>query len=232
MALPIYLAMTAFELQHCQQIPKYCSWMACHFSAYSSGLTNIPASLPENALLMVNDRIPPMGHSEKMILHQLQDAVEKLHVYGVLLDFQLPYREDLAHLGNALLSTLPCPVGITPQYANAWNGPVFLPPIPPYCAAADHLASWNGREIWLESDNCCFDLTVSETGCRILPANEQAEHLMFSNTELFCHYKISLADHSATFTLGRTGEDAALLMEAAEKLGVTLAVGLYQQVNC
>ena len=63
MVLPMNLAMTAAEMSSAAPLPEKIAWMACHFSAYSLGITNIPASLPKGAMLILNDRFPCQGHS-------------------------------------------------------------------------------------------------------------------------------------------------------------------------
>ena len=72
MALTLYLAMTAAELQNCRQIPEHIAWMACHFSPYSSGISNVPVQLPAGSVLILNDRIPPQGHDPELVARQLQ----------------------------------------------------------------------------------------------------------------------------------------------------------------
>ena len=49
------LAMTAAELG-AAPLPSHPAWMACHFSPYSTGLTNLPPKLPQDSLLILNDR--------------------------------------------------------------------------------------------------------------------------------------------------------------------------------
>ena len=42
MAIRQYLAMTAAEMTQAGSLPRHAAWMACHFSPYSTGLTNLP----------------------------------------------------------------------------------------------------------------------------------------------------------------------------------------------
>ena len=62
MAIPQYLAMTAAEMAGTAPLPRYMAWMACHFSPYSTGLTNRPAKLRQGSLLILNDRTPIHCH--------------------------------------------------------------------------------------------------------------------------------------------------------------------------
>ena len=45
MGLPLYLAMTAAELSAAEALPRKMAYMACHFSLYGTGLSNIPEQL-------------------------------------------------------------------------------------------------------------------------------------------------------------------------------------------
>ena len=57
MAIRTYLAMTASEFAKADPLPPHVAWMACHFSPYDSGLTNLPRKLPTNSLLILNKPI-------------------------------------------------------------------------------------------------------------------------------------------------------------------------------
>ena len=47
MAIGRYFAMTAAEIRGCSALPAGIAWMACHFSPYGTGLSNLPPELPE-----------------------------------------------------------------------------------------------------------------------------------------------------------------------------------------
>ncbi len=228
-ALPVYLAMTGWEFQSCQKKPQHTAWMACHFSPYAQGLSNIPETLPENALLMVNDRVPPHCHDPVLIARQLTDAVKQLQPRGVVLDFQRPFCDETSRIAAETGRSLPCPVAVTPSYAKTHPGAVFVPPIPPNQDISDYLKPWEGREIWLETEMSGISLTVTETGCVTEQLSEFPKEPVFANTDLCCHYGIRVLDDRAIFSLYRTEEDQNALLDKAEKLGVTLAVGLYQE---
>ena len=130
MIIPLHLAMTAAECQSASQLPVGCSWMACHFSSYGTGLSNYPETLPENSALILNDRTPPCGHDPELIVRQLTTLVEQMSVKCVLLDFQRPDLEENHAISQVLTKTLPCPVGVSLLYAGELTCPVFLPPPP------------------------------------------------------------------------------------------------------
>ena len=46
MAISIYLAASPAQISKMERFPEKLAWMACHFSPYGTGLSNLPASLP------------------------------------------------------------------------------------------------------------------------------------------------------------------------------------------
>lgn len=228
-ALPIYLAMTGWEFRACPERPAHIAWMACHFSPYTQGLSNIPETLPENALLMVNDRTEPHGHDPAAIAQQLYDGVQQLHPHGVVLDFQRPYNEETHRIAAEIQNILPCPVAVTPAYAKEHSGVVFLPPVPADQNICDYLKQWESKEIWLEIEKQGICLTVTKDGCTTEALPELPKEPVFPDIELCCHYGIQVLHDRAIFSLFRTEDDQKKLLEEAEKMGVTLAVGLYQE---
>lgn len=228
MALPIYLAMTAWEMEH-KKLPPRCGWMACHFSPYGQGLSNIPRQLPADALLIVNDRIPPWKHDPGLINEQLQEAITAFSPRGVLLDFQRPYDKETAQIAAAL-SKLPCPVAVTEPYAGDHDGAVFLPPVPLNKPLETHLSPWKGRQIWLEFDCADLILTVTKDGCHAAQGPAILTEPVLEDARLHCHYSICLQDDRAVFSLKRRAEDLTALLQEAEELDVSLAAGLYQEL--
>lgn len=231
MASPLYLAMTAAEFQSAAQLPPKLAWMACHFSPYGTGLSNLPGKLPPGSMLIVNDRTPICGHDPKQIAKQLADAVNALRASSVLLDFQRPDCSETAELAKVLVSGLPCPVGVSEMYARGLDCPVFLPPVPADCFVGEYFLPWQGREIWLETAPAGQVITVTEKGaaaaslpCAALPETG------FRDETLLCHYKVE-AEDSAKFTLWRTREDLEDLMRAAQDYHVTQFVGLFQELS-
>lgn len=230
MGCPQYLAKTKaeFRLEDFSSYPS--AWMACHFSPYGTGLSNLPRSLPPDSLLMLDDITPMHGHDPGFIGAQLQNYVETFQCKAVLLDFQRPGYPEYAPLVAHLSEVLPCPVGVSSLYGKASNTPVLLPPLPCCTPLKTYLSSWQGREIWLETALEGESIVLTEEGSAAspLPGFVPTED-GFSEEALHCHYKAAVSEDNITFTLWRTREDVDAMLTEAEALGVTLAVGLYQQ---
>lgn len=232
MAILRYLAMTAAEIRKKQDFPGRIGWMACHFSPYSTGLSNLPYSLPPASLLILNDYTPIQGHDPEVAAGQLRACVEALGCRGILLDFQRLGEEQAAAFVRHLVQVLPCPVGVSEGYADGLDCPVFSSPVPPSVPLSEHLAPWQGREIWLEQALDGEIITLAEKGAEVTP-QPHAEVLAdgFAEERLHCHYRIESAEDAVKFTLWRTREDLEDLLREAEAFGVTTAVGLYQELH-
>lgn len=230
MTFEVYLAMTAAEMAAAPALPEHIGYMACHFSPYTTGLSNLPEGLPKDSMLILNDRTPPRGHDPKHILRQLEQAVERLECGCVLLDFQRPGCEETAEITKSLLG-LPCPIGVSELYAQALDCPVFLPPVPLDVTVREHLAPWEGREIWLEAALDSLAVTVGATGTAFHSALSGQPSLPHRHEALCCHYGVSLTESQAVFTLRRTAEDLKTVLEMAKQYGVSKAVGLYQELG-
>lgn len=226
MGLPLYLAMTAAEFTACSSLPARPAWMACHFSPYGTGLSNIPKKLPRDAMLILNDRTPIHGHDPKTIVQQLQG----LECSSLLLDFQRKDSSQTMAVAKAILEGLDCLVGVSELYGKDLDCPVFLPPVPPGTSVEACLAPWQGREIWLEAALDSLRYTVTAEGSAAAPPDRLPEAGL-RDESLHCHYHIDLHKDSVDFTLFRTREDLAALLEAAGSIGVTRAVGLYQELG-
>lgn len=230
MPLPLYLAMTGAEIAVADPLPENTAWMACHFSCYSTGLSNLPTALPEGSMLILNDRTPICGHDPERIRTQLEELVNAFSCSGVLLDFQRPDVEETAKLCAHLAKALPCPVGITEFYADDLDCPVFLSPLPPGKALEAHSKPWIGRELWLETVTDTRVAVITESGCQWHCADfPHVESTWFEEPPLHCRYCWSADDRQAVFTLERTITHFPTLLEEAEQCGITRAVGLYQQ---
>lgn len=230
MAIEPFLAMTGAEIAGKPEFPKKTAWMACHFSPYGPGLSNLPKFLPPGSLLMVDDATPIGPHDPEIILRQLHDCVVNLGCSGVLLDFQRPDRKAAASLAERLVTALPCPVAVSHFYADVCSCPVCLPPVPPSTAPEDHLAPWRGREIWLELALNGEEITVTEEGSAFMPLpNLPLSEEGFRDTELCCHYRCTQGEAEVKFLLWRAEEDLEDLLKQAENFGVTAAVGLFQE---
>ena len=92
------------------------------------------------------------------------------------------------------------------------------------------LSRWSGREIWLDTTMEGLEIVLTEKCAKNVPLPVwDCPEGGLEDTRLHCHYQISLGCDSAVFTLWRTLEDIAAQLEEAEQLGVTAAVGLYQE---
>ena len=231
MALPLYLGMTAAEFQKCSPLPEHGAWMACHYSPYGLGLSNCPRQLPEGAMLILNDRTPAQGHDPDLIACQLLELEASLHYKYILLDFQRPGSPENTAVVKAILSAPPCPVGVSSLYAGNLTCPVFLPPVPPHVPIADHLSPWRGREVWLEASLGGEVITVTDKGSVLTALSATIPETNQEDQNLHCHYHIRTYTDHIDFTLWRTGEDLVALLQESESLGVTLAVGLWQELN-
>ena len=232
MATDTFLAMTAAEIEGITTIPPRIGWMACQFSPWSQGLSNLPNRLPEGALLILNDFSPMDGHNPSVIGAQLRECIERFSCMGLLLDLQRPEAAETAALAEFLVEALPCPVAVSEPYARGLDCPVFLPPVAHHVSLTDHLVPWKGREIWL-------DLAADAEEIRLTPKGAVVEPLSTGTRfegghweeKLHCHYRIELFENEARFTLWRSREDLEALLEEAKALGVTTAVGLWQELE-
>lgn len=232
MAIAAFLAMTAAEIQSNPVFPHKCGWMACHFSPYGTGLSNLPEALPPGSLLILNDRIPWQSHDPDRIAEQLQEILDTFSCHGLLLDFQRPGCPEAARLCQVLSRQLSCPVGVSALYAEGLSCPVFLPPVPLQMSVESYLAPWQGRECWLELALNAEEILLTAEGSSTapLPFSEPMDEGHREET-LHCRYTLQLSEDSARFTLRRTREGLEALLEAAEPMGVTTAVGLWQELG-
>jgi len=232
MVLPLYLALTAAEISYASPLPNLCAYMACHFSPYTEGLSNIPDALPFGSVLILNDRIPCDHHSADLVAEQLAAAVERLGCESVLLDFQRPPDAESCAMVRVILQALPCPVAVTESFAQDFSCAVFLSPAPLHVPLACHLAPWKDREIWLEGALCQERITITKSGTSFEPIfpTQQLEG-GFYDAKLHCNYHTVVSGDSITFTLFDTCESLKTKLELARSLGVARAVGLYQELG-
>lgn len=229
MAIVPILAMTAAEMKHAPSLPPNAAWMACHFSPYSTGLSNLPVSLPDGSMLILNDRTPIHGHDPEQIADILQDTIDKLGCGSLLLDLQRPNAAETSRLVRFLTENIKCPIGISQPYAlDAF--PVFLPPVPPDTRINDYLKPWQGQEIWLDAstEGCSIRITARGSVRNSLPGGNPGRH---SDQRLHCHYEIRHEADAMEFRLDRTTEDLRELFSEAESCGVTKVIGLYQDLH-
>lgn len=229
MALPCYIAMTNAEFAAAEIIPSHPAWMACHFSSYGNGLSNLPADLPPGSMVILNDEMPISGHKPEVILQELKELNERLLPSCYLLDFERPENEEAAGLAEMLCLSLPCPVGVSHLYADKLDCPVFLPPPPLHRPLEEYLSAWNGREIWLEISQETALITITADGSEILDnAHIALSEPVFISQELACKYHIELLSNTARFHMQR---DMELYRQNAEHCGIACFIGLYQQLN-
>ncbi len=227
MAIRPFLAMTGLEMEKSPVLPDRCAWMACHFSPYGRGLSNLPRRLPEGAILMVDDITPIHGHNPEVIARQLSECVESFHCPAVLLDFQREGYPQVRDLARHLLETLPCPVGVSAPYAAGLDSPVFLPPIPCHMLPEEAAAPWQGRELWMDWSMEAEIITVTADGASTapLPCPDRTQ-AGFQEEALHCHYIIQELPDALQFTLWRTWEDWAAL---AACMGISTTLMLHQE---
>ena len=223
----VFLAMTARELA--DHLPKKAAYMACHFSPYSTGLSNTPRQLPENSILLVDDSIPIQGHNPEIIVEQLQEILERFSINAVILDFQRELTQKAEQMVTSISQALSCPVAVTEPYAVSSNCPVFLSSPPANKSLINYLKPWLNREIYLEIAPQTWQITVTETGS-CMQMIDSADNLPLEDSNLHCHYKVQVLPDQAIFTLQRTKKDLAALADQAYQLGVRSVVGLYQEL--
>ncbi|MBQ8768399.1 MAG: hypothetical protein IJZ15_01945 [Oscillospiraceae bacterium] len=229
MEIARYLAMTADEFATAPPIPERKAWMACHFSPYSTTLSNLPEAMPANSLLILDDSTPPSGQDLKAVAAILETILKKHKCSGLLLDFQRPDCPMTQEMAQALI-TLPFPVCVSEFYAKSLDCPIFLPPLPLTIPLTDYITPWKDRKIWLDTALSCEKITVTEKGSTFTPLTTIPDHSL-ADKELHCHYRIQQTNDSFVFTLHRTKQDLSDLLAEAEAFGVEAAVGLYQELK-
>ena len=232
MALPLYLAMTAPEMSSIDPIPANFAYMACHFSPYSQGLSNLPASLPNNAILILNDNYPCQSHSPGLVADQLNSIMDSFRCESLLLDFQRPTCPETEQMISTIISVVSRPVAVSAGHGAAWNGPVLLPPCPLHVPLEEYLRPWKGREIWLEAALCQEDASITANGASFIP-HFPIDYLQggFYDDPLCCHYHIAKSEEDVTFTLFDTWESLKKKLSCAQELGVARGIGLWQELG-
>lgn len=230
MGLPLYLAMTAAEIQNSPRLPERTAWMACHFSAYGKGISNAPTSLPPGSALILNDRMPPFSHDPAAVAGELAEALEQTGAERLLLDFQRPGIPLLAEITQAIIGKVPCPVAVTEHYGQGLGCPIFLLP-KLHKPLGDQLQPWHGREVWLEAALESWEVTVTAQGSRFQEIPPEAGAFPHVEEALHFRYRTQVTDDHVRFTLQRDREQLQALLEEAEALGIPCAFGLYQQLQ-
>ncbi|MCD7755572.1 MAG: hypothetical protein LUJ09_04470 [Firmicutes bacterium] len=231
MAIPLYLAMTAGEIASCGAFPAHMGYMACHFSPDGTGLCDLPDALPARSLLILNDRMPIRGHDPACVADTLLALLPQLEPAALLLDFQRPDDGRAGAMAEYLRSRLPCPVGVSEGCGQTAEGPIFLPPVPLNQLPEAYLSRYSGREIWLEAalDGAVVTLDMEGSRASPLPPDAGGE-FPHKDDALHCRYRIERHTDRVDFLMRRTPETLDALLAAAEHIGVTMAVGLYQEL--
>ena len=205
MVLPLYLAMTEGEFR-----PIPCP----AFLMLSPG--DVP---PPEVLPVLTDREPLDGQA----LEQMYRACQGRE--AAVLDFARPPTEEV----REWVRGLPCPAAAPPGYAE--RGPVFLPPPPLHVPLEAYLSPWRGREVWLEAALLRQTVTVTAAGTAV--SSPVANHDLsggFYSRELCCRFNQEFHRDRAVFTLFDTPETLKKKLAQAAALGVTRAIGLYQEL--
>ena len=226
MGLQFYLALEPWEFQTYTRTEPMV-WFSCQFSPEPPGICNLPEALPTGAAILLDDALPYSGNA-RAVTEGLKETVEKTGAAGVILDFQKPYEQTLGILAEYLERSLPCPVVVTPSYADHTKGPLLLPPAAMHIPLVRQLSSIR-RSIWLELDAPIVRLTLTERGLRTaslyaLPFSKK----VFESEKLHCHYQVH---GDGSFTLHRTGQDLTDFLQEAESLGVEAAIGFWQELQ-
>ena len=226
-----YLALTAGELQG-NAFEGKLAYMACHFSLYTTGLSNIPQALPPGSMLILTDQIPISGHDPHRIAAQLRKTIESFSCDSLLLDFQRPGNAETAQLCRLLSTEISCPLGISHCYARDLESAVFLPPPPLDMPLSEHMKPWQDREIWLEAALEAAEFTLTSDGCTVTPIPyERAQEQAFIDEMVHCRYRCRVDPDSIRFHLYRTADRLDALLEEADHLGIEKSIGLYQQLG-
>lgn len=177
-------------------------------------------------MVILNDRVPIGGHDPALVRDQLQTLAPS----SILLDLQRPAVVETEVMVRALAEASECPMGVSQIYADGLDCPVFLPPPPLDTPLTEYLAQWAGREIWLEAalGGLLWQVTGEGAAARPLPRLPASGQ---RDADLFCHYQIVPHPDRVDFQIWRTREDLDALLEKARSMGVTRAIGLWQELG-
>jgi hypothetical protein len=220
-----FLAQTALEFPVSLPEGANKAWMACHFSSYGTGLSNLPVSLPAGSMVIVNDRIPIFGHDPGRVASELLALAERFQISHIFLDFQRPGNKETASVVRAIAEALPCCVGVSEAYAEEAACAVCLGPVPPHLSVADWVSPWEGRKIWLEVAPVCRTYAIGEGGC-IWEDVRPGGKFPHWDEKAKCHYRIEISKDIVRFTLQRGSKELELLRNTE---GIECFVGLYQE---
>ena len=210
MVLPLYLAMTPEEMAQATALPPHRGW----FDPESAAL---PHSMSPGTMLILHDRFPC--------------PVPALKCESVLLDFEQVPDAESRTVADALFQALPCPVAAPPGFIEDSGSPVFLPSCPLHVPLAEYLRPWQGREIWLDVTLQQQTITVTRAGTTYAPPTPADRQGGVFDETLLCRCVTEVSGDEVRFTLFDTPETLKIKLEEAARLGVSRAVGLYQELG-
>lgn len=224
-----YFAMTPDELRQSTSLPGPIGWMACHLDSKGTGLIDVPQYLPAGSVLLLDDSLPLRSHNPRRICQELEAAFSRLHFEALILDFQQPGNPDTPTLVQQLIS-LPFPVVVSSLYAVP-GASILLPPPPVDTPLADYVSAWAGHPLWLELSPTETTMELTAEGTKIRPGSVPSSGTLHQEEKLHCHYQILENESAVFFHLFRTGQDLKALLQEAEGLGISGAIGLYQEIG-
>ena len=226
MVLPLYLAMTDTEMQHLPTLPPRIARMGCTFDPDGPGLLDLPETIPSNGMLLVDDRHPVRNHNLALVAQALAETADRLGIDCILLDFERPPTSASLAMAACIAQTLPCPVGMPPDYGAALDSPLFLPPCPLHIPMAEYLKPWQNREIWMEARMLRQVITVTPQGTAY-GTPSPADNLTggYFDNVLRCQCITAITDDNVVFTLYDTPET---LRKKWKHPNISRAIGLYQ----
>ncbi|MBR4864904.1 MAG: hypothetical protein IKU07_10030 [Oscillospiraceae bacterium] len=226
-----YVAMTKAELATFPVAEDLPAWMACHFSSYGNGLSNIPDWLPAGSMIILDDRTPPCDHDTDVIAMQLNSLADKYKTDIFLLDFQRKNNHHTENIVKELTTKLRGKVGVTEAYAHCASCAVFITCPLPHQSLPDKLSKWKTRELWLELATETEIITISKGNTTF----ERVNYSLLTETDLYdeklkSRYRAAVKENNAKIIIERTSEELSLLLQEAQSLGIKIAAGLCQQL--
>ena len=228
MNLSIYMAFVAAESEAILRYKGKAAWLGYHLSAFDSGITPRPSFLDSCHMLVLTDETPLLHHDPQKVTSEICAEAKSLGCEKILLDFQRPPTEKSLVLAKSILRSAPCAVGITECYANDTDCSVFLPSPPLWTPLQETIAPWKGRDIWLEifpEDGC---ITITKKGGNYSPS-APLENYPFCDNALCLSYSTEQYAQQVKVHLHRGITEMKAFLHLADSLGISAAIGLYQQ---
>ena len=94
-----------------------------------------------------------------------------------------------------------------------------------------YLLPWADREVWLEAALCQERIVIDRNGTSFSDDFSEQPCNSFNCQKLCCRYTIKVREDHIIFTLFDTVETLERKLALAQSLGVTRAVGLYQELG-